>query len=384
MMATAEFPVTAVPTPARPYRVLICDDQHDVLHAMQLLLKGQGYEAVTVDSPRALLREARSDEFDLILADLNYTRDTTSGEEGLDLLAGLESQGNTAPVIVMTAWGSIDLAVEAMRRGACDFVQKPWDNQRVLAAIRKQAASERRRKSELEIAATVQQQLFPRTMRELRSIDYAAQCVAARGVGGDYYDFLELREDTLGFVLADVSGKGVPAALLMANLQACFRAQAGAAVRRPADLLKIVHSHFYTSTSSDRFATLFFGSYDDLTRRMRYVNCGHCAPLLLRATGELTKLEPTAAMLGAFEEWTCAEDEVRLDPGDTLLLYSDGVTEAANSAGDDFGEARLVRILRETSAPTANELVHEIVKAVSAFSGASLADDVTVVAIRGV
>ena len=204
----------AVPAATRPYRVLVCDDQPDVLHAMQLLLKGQGYEAVTVDSPRALLREARSDEFDLILADLNYTRDTTSGEEGLDLLAGLESQGNTAPVIVMTAWGSIDLAVEAMRRGACDFVQKPWDNERVLAAIRKQADSERGRQSELEIAATVQQKLFPRAAHRLRTIDYAGQCVAARGVGGDYYDFLDLGdepgESSMGFVLADVSGERRP------------------------------------------------------------------------------------------------------------------------------------------------------------------------------
>jgi sigma-B regulation protein RsbU (phosphoserine phosphatase) len=383
MMATVQDPVVSIPAAPRPYRVLVCDDQPDVLQALHLLLKGQGYEAVTVDSPRALLREARSEEFDLILADLNYTRDTTSGEEGLDLLASLESQGNTAPVIVMTAWGSIDLAVEAMRRGACDFVQKPWDNERVLAAIRKQADSERRRQSELEIAATVQQKLFPRAARQLGSIDYAGQCVAARGVGGDYYDFLDLGDD-LGFVLADVSGKGMPAALLMANLQACFRTHAGSGIRQPAEILEIVHKHFYSSTGSDRFATLFFGSYDDRTRRMRYVNCAHCAPLLLRAGGELTKLEPTATMLGAFEEWDCTEEEVSLAPGDTLLLYSDGVTEAANSAGDEFGEDRLVRTLRESSASTAADLVREIVNAVSTFSGASRADDITVVAIRGV
>jgi phosphoserine phosphatase RsbU/P len=380
--------VMAAPRAARPYRVLVCDDQPDVRHALQLLLKGQGYEAVTVDSPRALLRKARADEFDVILADLNYTRDTTSGEEGLDLLAGLELQGNTAPVIVMTAWGSIDLAVEAMRRGACDFVQKPWDNERVLAAIRKQADSEHRKHSELEIAAAVQQKLFPRAARALRTIDYAGQCVAARGVGGDYYDFLDLGEDpgesAMGFVLADVSGKGVPAALLMANLQACFRTQAASGVRRPAELLEAIHRHFYSSTGSDRFATLFFGSYDDRTRRMRYANCGHCAPLLLRASGELTRLEPTAAMLGAFEEWSCGEGEVSLAPGDTLLLYSDGVTEAANSAGDEFGEDRLVCTLRESHASTAEDLVRKIVKAVSTFSEAALVDDVTVVAIRGV
>jgi len=388
MQASLDFPAMAVPAAARPYRVLICDDQADVLHALRLLLKGQGYEAVTVDSPRALLQEARSGEFDLILADLNYARDTTSGEEGLDLLQGLESQGNTAPVIVMTAWGSIDLAVEAMRRGACDFVQKPWDNERVLAAIRKQAASERRRQSELEIAATVQQKLFPRSGRQLPTIDYAGHCVAARGVGGDYYDFLDLGDDcggsSMGFVLADVSGKGVPAALLMANLQACFRARAGAAFRGPAALLEIVHRHFYSSSGSERFVTLFFGAYDDDTRRMRYVNCGHCAPLLLRAGGELTRLEPTATMLGAFEEWSCAEEEVSLDVGDTLLLYSDGVTEAANAAGDEFGEDRLACILRKSGATTAAGLIREIVNTVSTFSGAARMDDITVVAIRGV
>ncbi|MCU1339124.1 MAG: response regulator receiver modulated serine phosphatase [Bryobacterales bacterium] len=376
--------MTVAPAAARPYRVLVCDDQPDVLHALQLLLKGQGYEAVTVDSPRALLRAARSEGFDLILADLNYTRDTTSGEEGLDLLAGLESQGNTAPVIVMTAWASIELAVEAMRRGACDFVQKPWDNQRVLAAIRKQAASQRRRQSELEIAATVQQKLFPRAGRRLGTIDYAGQCVAARGVGGDYYDFLDLGADSLGFVLADVSGKGVPAALLMANLQACFRTQAAAGAHDPAVLLEAVHRHFYSSTASDRFATLFFGSYDNQTRRMRYANCGHCAPLLLRAGSELMRLEPTATMLGAFEEWSCAEDEVSLDPGDTLLLYSDGVTEAADHAGQEFGEDRLARTLRENSTLTAVDQVREVVNAVSAFSGTSHMDDITVVVIRSV
>src|SRR5579872_3135433 len=121
-----------------PCRVLVCDDQPDVLEAMRLLLKGNGYLASTVDSPRALLDAARAQHFDLILADLNYTRDTTSGKEGLDLLASLEAQGSHTPVIVMTAWGSVDLAVEAMRRGACDFIQKPWDNDRVIAAIRKQ------------------------------------------------------------------------------------------------------------------------------------------------------------------------------------------------------------------------------------------------------
>jgi sigma-B regulation protein RsbU (phosphoserine phosphatase) len=383
-MVALESPLMTSRPVVRPYRVLVCDDQPDVLHAMKLLLKGEGYQAVTVDSPRALLEAARPEAFDLILADLNYTRDTTSGEEGLDLLAGLEKQGNTAPVIVMTAWGSIDLAVEAMRRGACDFIQKPWDNSRVLAAIRKQTESERRRKSELEIAATVQQKLFPCTPRPLKSIDYAAYCAAARGVGGDYYDFLDIDADAVGFVLADVSGKGVPAALLMANLQAWFRSQTADSLSRPADLLLSLNKHFYASTESDRFVTLFFGAYDGATRMLRYVNCGHCAPLLLRASGVIEQLDATATMLGAFETWKCFEAQAVLEPGDTLLLYSDGVTEASDLDGNEFGEERLCGALRQSRASSAAALVEQVAAAVTEFSSGSRTDDVTAVAIRAI
>src|SRR5690242_17927530 len=163
----------------KPYRVLVCDDQADVLEALRLLLKGQGWQAVAVDSPDALMHKIRSEIFDLILVDLNYTRDTTSGAEGMDLLSSLEKQGIHTPVMVMTAWSSFDLAVEAMRRGACDFIQKPWDNHRLLAAITKQVESERKRKSEMEIAAHVQQKLFPSRLRAVETLDYGAQCLPA-------------------------------------------------------------------------------------------------------------------------------------------------------------------------------------------------------------
>jgi sigma-B regulation protein RsbU (phosphoserine phosphatase) len=369
---------------ARPFRVLISDDQADVLEALRLLLKGQGWKAIAVDSPEALLEAVRTEVFDLILVDLNYTRDTTSGKEGMDLLASLEEAGNTAPVMVMTAWSSFDLAVEAMRRGACDFIQKPWDNERLLAAIRKQAESERRRKSELEIAANVQQKLFPRTLRPLRTLDYSGQCVAAREVGGDYYDFLDTADQTMGFVLADVSGKGVPAALLMANLQACFRSQPPGALLRPAEALKAVNRHFFDSTASERFATLFFGLYDDRTRKLRYVNCGHVQPLLLRDSGRFEQLGPTATMLGAFRDWNCTEAAVELRPRDVLVLYSDGVTEAGIDHKAEFGEDRLIRTVSENQRQPAGVLVQKIVDAVSDFSGSSRSDDVTVVALRGI
>jgi sigma-B regulation protein RsbU (phosphoserine phosphatase) len=366
-------------------RILVGDDQPDVLEALRLLLKGEGYQSELVDSPQALLRAARSKPFDLILMDLNYARDTTSGAEGLDLLSSLEEQDNAAPVIVMTAWSNVDLAVEAMRRGACDFVQKPWDNARLLGAIRKQAGeafervrTERRVKSELEIARNVQQKLFPNQTRRLASIDYAGQCVPASEVSGDYYDFLDIGTDGLGFVLADVSGKGVAAALLMANLQACFRSQSQESIVQPALMLRSVNKLFYESTPTEHYATLFFGTYDDRTRRLRYANCGHLPPFLLRADGTVERLTSTATVLGIFSKWTCDERTVDLHSGDTLVLFSDGVTEAGVETEEEFGEDGLLSVIQSHAGSTAEALVAGIIDAVAGEKQ----DDVTVVAVR--
>ena len=373
-----------VAAPSASFRVLVCDDQPDVCEALRLLLKSQGWQAVTVDSPAALLDRLRGETFDLILLDLNYARDTTSGAEGMDLLASLEAQGNTSPVMVMTAWSNFDLAVEAMRRGACDFIQKPWENQHLIAAIRKQADSGRRRKSELEIAAAVQQKLFPGDAPRLATLECTAQCLAAREVGGDYYDFLQAGDHHEAFLLGDVSGKGVPAALLMANLQAAFRSQDAAALRAPAALLQSINRHFFQSTAAERYATLFYGLYDDRERRLRYVNCGHNAPILLRSSGALERLGATALMLGAFAQWSCVVSEVPLGPGDSLVIYSDGVTEAASASGDEFGEDRLVRLVRSRQGQPAAEVVSAVLDAVAAFSTGPRGDDVTVMALRAV
>jgi serine phosphatase RsbU (regulator of sigma subunit) len=175
----------------------------------------------------------------------------------------------------------------------------------------------------------------------------------------------------------------VPAALLMANLQASFRNQPPGALLRPSDVLAAVNRHFFDSTAAERFATLFFGIYDDGTRRIRYVNCAHVSPFLLRASGELVKLDATATMLGAFQMWKCREASAELRRGDTLLLFSDGVTEAGIEHGDEFGDDRLEQVMRGHAGAPANVLVQKVIEAVSAFSGPSRSDDVTVVALRG-
>jgi phosphoserine phosphatase RsbU/P len=375
------------PLEARKLRILVGDDQVDVLEALRLLLKGAGYQSVLVDSPQAVLRAAQAEPFDLILMDLNYARDTTSGTEGLDLLNSLEAQDNAAPIIVMTAWGNVDLAVEAMRRGACDFVQKPWDNTRLLDTIRKQseaalerAKAKRQATSELEIARNVQQKLFPHHWRRLATLDYFGQCLPAREVSGDYYDFLEVGESGLGFVLADVSGKGVAAALLMANLQACFRSQSREALMHPAMMLQSVNKLFFESTAPEHYATLFFGTYDERNRRMRYANCGHVPPFLRRADGSVERLDPTATVLGVFSKWACEEQTVDLHPGDTLLMFTDGVTEAGIENDREFGEDGLLATVQANRDQNAENLVKAIVGAVQGETQ----DDVTVVAIRSI
>jgi sigma-B regulation protein RsbU (phosphoserine phosphatase) len=366
-------------------RILVGDDQADVLEALRLLLKGAGHQSVLVDSPQALLRAARSERFDLILMDLNYARDTTSGAEGLDLLSSLQAQSNTAPIVVMTAWGSVDLAVEAMRRGACDFVQKPWDNARLLETVRKQAAeaaeqvrAKRRVQSEMEIARNVQEKLFPHANRGLATLDFAGRCLAAREVSGDYYDFLDDGDNGLGFVLADVSGKGVAAALLMANLQASFRSQPPEALRHPAEALRAVNKLFYESTPPEHFATVFFAHYDDQERRLSYANCGHPPPLLVRADGSIQRLAPTATVIGVFKEWRGEQCSVDLNVGDTVLLFTDGVTEAGIESGSEFGEDGLLSLMAGSRGLSAQVMVDLIVNAVAGDRH----DDVTAVALR--
>jgi sigma-B regulation protein RsbU (phosphoserine phosphatase) len=385
MLTSDEFHLGEAPVGA--LRVLVADDRPDVLEALRLLLKGAGHKAEMVDTPQALLLAAARSSFDLILMDLNYARDTTSGTEGLALLDSLHELENTAPVIVMTAWGNIDLAVEAMRRGACDFVQKPWDNERLLRTLDKQARgaatrrkAEQRTRSDLDIARNVQQKLFPQKTKLLDTADYCGRCVPAHEVGGDYYDFLDLGPGSLGLVLADVSGKGVAAALLMANLQGCFRSQVER--RLASALLAEVNRLFFASTPPEQYATVFFAQYDDRARRLRYVNCGHLAPVLARAGGGIERLESDATVLGIFGDWTCTEAEVELAPGDTLVLFSDGVTEAGIDAGREFGEERLIEMIEAGRNQPLDALIDGIVEAARGYSVAGQTDDITVVGLR--
>jgi sigma-B regulation protein RsbU (phosphoserine phosphatase) len=362
-------------------RILVADDQTAILEAAKLLLKSDGHTAKTAESPQAVLRLAGSEAFDLILMDLNYARDTTSGREGLDLLAGLRSAGVDTPVVVMTAWGTVDIAVEAMRRGACDFIQKPWDNARLLETIHKQVDKARASKSDLDIARNVQAKLLPTSGPPVAGLDYSARCMPARGIGGDYYDWFPLGSGQIGFVLADVSGKGMGAALLMAHLHAAFHTRLSMGFADTPSLLSGLNRQFWESSPPEQYATLFFARYDSAKCRMTYVNAGHQAGLVVRSTGEVEHLESTALPVGAFPVWSAEEQSVPLSTGDVVVLFSDGVVEAGMQTGVEFGEERLLDTIRGAVNAPAAELVDAVCGRVARYSDDPF-DDCTVVALR--
>ena len=241
---------------------------------------------------------------------------------------------------------------------------------------------DRRVARDMEIAREVQSRLFPQFLPPLKTLQYTGACIQARVVGGDYYDFLDLGAGRLGIVLADIAGKGIAAALLMANLQANLRSRLMTALEDPHQLLQSVNRLFVENTPDDSYATLFYADYDDANHVLRYANCGHNPPLLLRANGTIERLEPTATVLGLFTDWNCEVKKVRVHAGDLLVIYTDGVTEAPNQTGEEFGEARLRAILRQHSRQPVNELLSVILDEVQKFSGTSQADDLTLVIAR--
>ncbi len=255
------------------------------------------------------------------------------------------------------------------------------DNLSLARRVAERLEAERRVAHEIELARQVQSQLLPRRGPRLATLQYAARCVQARVVGGDYYDFLDMGPGRVGLALGDVSGKGFAAALLMAGLQASLRslaAQGGPLARR----LEAANRLLFELTEANRFATLFVGEYDDASARLRYVNCGHNPPLLVRGDGRIERLSPTAMVVGLVEEWACEEAEVALGENDLLVVYSDGITEAVDRKEQEFGDDRLIAAVRAGAALGPEPLLDAVFAEVARFSDGEQADDQTILVAR--
>ncbi|MCI0392062.1 MAG: SpoIIE family protein phosphatase [Acidobacteria bacterium] len=266
---------------------------------------------------------------------------------------------------VLVGFDEMSREIEAQRRSVAERLE-----------------SERRAAQELEIAKQVQARLFPQTLPPLSTLDYAGICIQARHVGGDYYDFLDLGRERLGLVIGDISGKGIAAALMMANLQANLRSQCAIAVDQPERLLQSVNQLFYENTHESAYATLFFAEYDDRARRLQYANCGHLSALLLRSDNIVERLDSTCTVLGLFKEWDCSTGERQLHSGDTLALYTDGITESFNTAEEEFGEQRLIEAMRRHRDLSSEALLAAIVDDVRHFSPHEQHDDLTLIVAK--
>jgi phosphoserine phosphatase RsbU/P len=370
-------------------RILIADDQADVLEALQILLKNEGFVAEVVSSPRAVVDAVEKNTYDILLLDLNYARDTTSGGEGLELLGRLQTMDSSLPVVLMTAWGSIELAVEALQGGGRDFIQKPWDNDKLLLVLRRhidegRVIRERRRQQraaihEIEEARDIQRRLLPAEMPNVRGCEIHATWQPAHDVGGDYFDAIRLDDHVVAFCIADVAGKGLPAALLMSNTQATVRAIAHR-TDRPGEVCRELN-RVIAENNVGKFITMFYGVLDTSRKTLRYTNAGHIPPILIRTDDSILPLPEGGVVLGIFSNVTYDEAEIEIQSGDRLILFTDGITEASNSGDEEFGMERLIDLVKAHRDGPASGILGAIMDSVGGFTAQGFQDDATMMIV---
>jgi phosphoserine phosphatase RsbU/P len=369
-------------------RVLVADDQAPVLDALNILLKSHGYQTEGVTQPERVLQAIKSGEFDVVLLDMNYTRDTTAGGEGLDLVSQIHAQDENLPLLVMTAWGSVDLAVEAMRRGASDFVQKPWHNSQLLEKLQVQVErsrdlrrAQRRKDDELQEARAIQENLLPKRLPDVVAYEIAGLTQPVRFVGGDYYNVVRVSETETVVCIADVAGKGLPAALLMSSMQAALKPLMWQKLP-PRELCRRLNRILCEMTPVGKFITFFYAVLDSREHRLTYCNAGHNPPMLVRGNGAATELNAAGAVLGQFPDWVYEQSDVELKRGDKLILFTDGLVEAMDANDEPFGEQRLVATAQQNVEKSAGELMDCLLHSASAHCGGHFQDDASMVVLK--
>jgi sigma-B regulation protein RsbU (phosphoserine phosphatase) len=365
------------------FDVLIAEDQEHVREALAMLLRSHGYSVRPCSSPQEALAEAARSHIDLAMVDMNYRRDSTSGVEGLNLIESLRQFDATLPIVALTAWGNVDLAVNAMKSGASDFVEKPWRNQSLLEKVDSLARRGRTLRSQQRIsdferqdAQQVQMRIVPRRHIVSGGIEIIGESLPAGAVGGDYFGVWQPDAESLHICIADVSGKGTPGALIAAMLHASVStlAMSGGCAEK---IVREVESILRDQVSEGHYVTMFYGVLDLTSSVLEYVNAGHCPPIVRRSDGSVETLGPTRPVLGLVEAPTNRGEKLRLLPGDGMLLYTDGIAEAAAGEGDEFGEPRLQQWLSHAGdLPVRHS---GLLQAVREHANGKLADDATLV-----
>ena len=368
-------------------RILIADDQPGVRFALRLLLKTAGYETQAASGPAEVVHAVEAGDADVVILDLNYTRDTTCGGEGLELITRIRQLDATLPILAMTAWGNIEVAVEAMRRGAADFVQKPWSSGQLLeklGTLARLSRSARRlqfeRQAEREGALEVQRKLLTFDLPEDEGCQISGSSRAAHLVGGDFCRVERTAPGQFAISIADVAGKGVPGALIAATLLAAQKPLVAQDLP-PAALCSALNRAMADVTPAGRFISFFHARLDLGSKRLCYSNAGHNPPWLISSDGTVQSLSTGGAVLGHFEQWEFEQAEVQCRSGDRLVLFTDGIVEAESPECGEFGAERLAQVAVELRQLPADAMQAALLERVSQHCGGAFQDDATLVVI---
>ncbi len=380
----------------RPCKILVVDDETDleplVLQRMRRSIRRGKYEFVFAHNGVEALERLNEDEnIDMVLSDINMPQ-----MDGLTLLEQIPKVNPNIRSVIISAYGDMKNIRTAMNRGAFDFVTKPVDfgdlqvtidrTMRHLMEWRAALAARDRLVSlqnELDVASKMQQSILPREFPQRDDYEVFANMAPARNVGGDFYDLLQLNDGRIGLAVADVSDKGVPAALFMMSTRTLLK---GAAIGHegPGDVLREVNDLLNESNESAMFVTVLYGVYDPATLEFTYANGGHNTPLVVHGDGSSTELPLTGGVaLGVMPELPYEQATVTLAPDDTVVLYTDGVTEAMNADGEEFGVDRLREVFAANPPQGPEAANRTVFEAVHAFAGDTpQSDDVTCLVFR--
>jgi len=366
--------------------VLVADDQPDVIAALRLLLRTAGFDSQGAGSVEDVRTHLAARDFDAVLMDLNYARDTTSGAEGLELISDLHARLPHLPLIAMTGWANVETAVEAMRRGARGYVPKPWNNEALVQVLRSEIDHARAGRDatgasrEWREAQAIHRALLPSVLPEVQGVQLSWRWEPASGFGGDYYDVFPLGPNRLALCIADVCGKGLPAALLVSSLQATVRAFVDEQTPLD-DAVARINRALCRQGAHGRFITLFLAVLDLREGAMRFCNAGHNPPILVRPDSTVSRLDAGGAVVGVFDRTTYDSGRTAIGPGDRLLLFTDGLVEAGALTAREYGDAHLVDTVVRHRTLDAGALLDHVFGDVHQWAGRRLDDDATALAI---
>jgi serine phosphatase RsbU (regulator of sigma subunit) len=364
-------------------RILIVEDDPSLLRGLVDNLRAEPYDVLTATDGEMACRLIRLERPDLIVLDLTLPR-----IDGLEVCRRARDEGVRTPIVMLTSRNEEGDRVRGLDLGADDYISKPFSLAELLARVRgilhhrrEWLVEQTDLRHELRDASIVQRCLLPRGGPAVPGLEYAGVCQPARVIGGDYFDYFEVAPGRLALTVADVSGKGAPAALLMATLQGSVRTNGPAFPDRCEAVVGSANALLCATTEMSRYATMFYGVYEAETRRFTFVNAGHVAALVVNAAGEAIDLDSSARPIGLFDGETFEARSVPLPPGSWLIIFSDGVTEATNDRDEEFGRDRLATLVRRCADGSPAAMCEAIVRAVADHGGGRPAvDDLTVVA----